>query len=63
MARDYLKVKEIKEILENHFDHGLVSTIMAEIEKELETCLCAATCYNECVCGAWEFGEGDLEEW
>lgn len=58
MPRDYLMLTEIEEILENYLNEDAVEEIMKEIKEEAESCLCAATCHNECLCGAWEFGEG-----
>lgn len=56
--RDYLKLHEIKEILENHLGDIEFEAIFSEVKNEAETCLCAAFEPSECCCGAW-----DDEDW
>jgi hypothetical protein len=53
--RDYLKLFEIKEVLEkSDLSDKDVQLIMTTMEDYAEACLCFAHSYNECLCGAWE---------
>ena len=59
--RDYLKLSEIESILERYItDDTIYTEIIAAINNEAETCLCAALCSDECCCGAWEASD-DVE--
>lgn len=58
--RDYLKLYEIESILAKHFTPDEVYEVMANVYSDAETCLCAASSYSECCCGAWE-PEDDID--
>lgn len=57
MARDYLKIYEIEEVLANAITPGMADIIMADMRREAEICLCAARDRMECCCGAWDEDE------
>jgi hypothetical protein len=53
--RDYLKLFEIKEVLDRcYLSENDIELIMANMEEEAETCLCSAFDESECTCGAWD---------
>ena len=56
--RGYLNLDEIERILEGYFDSEELEAVMGEVRTEADTCLCAARCYSDCCCGAWEEDDG-----
>ena len=55
--RDYLKLHEIKEVLDrtHWLDDNEITLVMAYLTEEADTCLCSAHSYSECTCGAWDY--------
>jgi len=53
--RDYLKLDEIKKVLDRcYLSENDIQHIMLNMEEESETCLCFARDESECTCGAWD---------
>lgn len=59
MARDYLKLYEIGEVLSGILDEEQRKESMKLLRREAEICLCAAREKGECCCGAWDDMENE----
>lgn len=59
MARDYLKLHEIEEVLSGILDEEQHKEAMKFLRQEAEICLCAAREKGECCCGAWDDMENE----
>jgi hypothetical protein len=53
--RDYLKLFEIEDVLDDYCpDDKLANHLMTWMRIEAKTCLCFAHSESECTCGAWD---------